>query len=91
MGFLFGRKGKHIPKNALWRITQDGRDKLQDFNGNPESQVLVALETKGSSTVEDISQSSGLSRGQVERVVLALARNSRIQLISPGQASEEID
>ncbi len=91
MSFLFGRKGKHVPKNAVWRITQEGREKLSDFNGNPESQVLVALESHGSSSVEEISQESGISRGQVERITLKLAKSGRIQLVNAGADSEDID
>ena len=80
MGFLFNRKAKHIPRNAVWHITQEGREALQNFNGNPESQVLMILESSGSRSIDEIAQESGLSRGQVERSALALARKERIQL-----------
>ena len=87
MGFFFGRKTKHIPKNATWRLTQEGRDKLQEFSGDEKSQILVALETGGSLDAEEISRSSGLSRGQVERFALILARKGQIQLVSSATMS----
>lgn len=78
----FRSKGKTIPQNATFRLTQEGREKLQDFAGDPKSRVLVALETRGSSDIDEISASSGLSRGQVERLVPSLVRGGYIQYIS---------
>jgi len=84
MGF-FGRfKGKSdaIPANATFRLTQSGQEKLQEFSGDPKSRVLVALETRGTSDIDEIAQASGLSRGQVERMVPILVRGRYIQYIS---------
>lgn len=89
MPFFFGRKGKGIPKNATFRLTQEGREKLQEFSGDPKSQILVALETRGSCDVEELSQASGLSRGQVERYIPSLANGGYIQYISPSMMSTE--
>ena len=87
MGFFFGRnKGKGIPANATFRLTQEGREKLQEFNGDPKSQILVALETKGTSDMEELSSASGLSKGQVERLIPKLIRGGYIQYISAGMA-----
>ena len=82
MSFLFGRKGKRIPPNATFRLTQEGREKLQDFGGDPKSRVLTALETRGTSDIDEISQSSGLSKGQVERLVPGMIRGGYIQYVS---------
>lgn len=88
---LTGRnRSKIIPPNASFRLTQEGREKLQEFGGDPKSRVLVALETEGTSNIEEISQTSGLSKGQVERIVPALIRGGYIQYISVGMREEDI-
>ncbi len=90
MGFFFGRgKNRGIPPNATFRLTQEGRSKLQEFSGDPKSQVLVALETRGTSDIEEISVASGLSRGQVERMIPTLVKGGYIQYISASTAGEE--
>jgi len=78
----FKRKGKNIPANATFRLTQEGREKLQEFGGDPKSRILVALETRGTSDVDEIAQASGLGRGQVERMIPVLVRGGYIQYIS---------
>jgi len=87
MSFLFDRKkGKNIPPNATFRLTQSGKEKLQDFGGDPKSRILMALETRGTSDgtsdISEISQASGLSKGQVERLVPAMIRGSYVQYVS---------
>tara|TARA_Y100000310_G_scaffold166912_2_gene166632 strand:+ start:9523 stop:9789 length:267 start_codon:yes stop_codon:yes gene_type:complete len=79
---IFGKKTRGIPQNATFRLTQEGREKLQEFSGDPKSQILVALETRGSSDIDEISNASGLSRGQVERFIPALTKGGYIQYIS---------
>lgn len=69
-----------IPKNASFRITQEGKEKLQDYRGDAKSRILVALDTDGTSSVSEIAASSGLSKGAVERIIPSLMRNNFIQL-----------
>jgi DNA-binding MarR family transcriptional regulator len=84
MGFLFKRhKGGKIPSSATFRITQEGSQKLQEFTGDSKSQVLMCLETKGTSNVDDIAAASGLGKGQVERLVPVLAKGGYIQYVGP--------
>ncbi len=82
-------KGKIIPTNASFRLTQEGREKLQEFAGDPKSRVLVALETRGTSDIDEISQASGLSRGQVERLIPTLVRGGYVQYISSAMGGED--
>jgi hypothetical protein len=92
MGFFFGKggkKGKGIPANATFRLTQEGREKLQEFSGDPKSQVLVALETRGTSDIDEISQASGLNRGQVERLVPSMIRGGYIQYVGAQSGDDE--
>jgi len=91
VSFFFGRGAgsKHIPPNATFKLTQEGREKLQEFGGDPKSRLLMALETRGTSAVEEISQASGLSRGQVERLVPTLIRGGYVQYLSSVAGGEE--
>jgi len=89
MSFLFGRnKGKGIPQNATFRLTQSGQEKLQEFSGDAKSQILVALETGGTSDIPEIAQRSGLNRGQVERYIPALVRGRYIQYVGAGMTED---
>ena len=82
MGFFNRGKGKGIPPNATFRLTQEGREKLQEFGGDPKSRVLAALETRGTSDVDEISQESGLSKGKVEDLLPRMRRAGYIQYVS---------
>lgn len=90
MSFLFKKKSRRIPPNATFRITQEGSQKLQEFTGDAKSQVLMALETGGTSDVDEICQKSGLGKGQVERIVPVLARGGYIQYVGP-HSGEDVD
>ncbi len=82
MSFFFDRKTKNIPAHATFSLTQSGREKLQEFGGDPKSRILVALETRGTSDVDEITQASGLNRGQVERFLPALVRGRYILYVT---------
>ena len=87
MGFFNRGKGKGIPPNATFRLTQEGRNKLQEFGGDPKSRILTALETQGTSDIDEISQTSGVSKGKVERLVPAMIKGGYIQYV--GAVSSE--
>jgi len=89
MKFFFGRGRRKIPPNASFRLTQEGREKLQEFSGDPKFKILVTLETEGSSDVDELSQASGLSRGQIERLIPGLIRGGYIQYMSSSMGVEE--
>ena len=74
--------GRGIPANATFRLTKQGEEKLQEFHGDAKSKILVTLETRGTSDVSEISSASGLSRGQVERLIPALVRGNYVQYVS---------
>ena len=82
MNFFNRGKGKGIPPNATFRLTQEGREKLQEFGGDPKSRVLAALETQGTSDIAEISQTSGVSKGKVEKLVPAMIKGGYIQYVS---------
>ena len=85
MSYLFDRmrkRSKAIPSTATFRLTEQGRDKLQEFSGDVKSRILIALETRGTSDVDEISQASGLSKSQVERMIPTMVRGGYIQYVS---------
>jgi len=86
MGVLdrFGLGRSVLPKNATYRLTQEGREKLQSYTGTPQARILVALETCGTSDRDEIANSAGMSRGSVERNVLALLQKGYVQRVGGG-------
>lgn len=89
-----GKKGPLIPKNATFRLTQEGREKLQTYAGTPQARILVALETSGSSAdLDEIAGASGLSKGQAEKNLLALLQKGYVQRVGAGyrMADEEAE
>jgi len=93
MGFFFGKgkSGRGIPQNATFRLTESGREKLLEFSGDPKSQVLVVLETRGTCDLDEISQSAGMGRGQVERIIPVLIRGGYIQYVGAAGATGSED
>jgi hypothetical protein len=77
----FGLSKSVLPKNATFRLTQEGREKLQSYTGTPQARILAALETCGTSDRDELASASGLSRGQVERNVLVLIQKGYIQRV----------
>ncbi len=82
MGFFNRGKGKGIPPNATFRLTQEGREKLQEFGGDPKSRILTAIETNGTSDIGEISRASGVSKGKVESLIPGMIRGGYIQYVS---------
>lgn len=85
---LFNR-GAGIPKSATFRVTQEGREKLQQFNGDPKSRILTHLETEGSSNIEEISRGVGISRGKVESMLPSMIKGGYVQFISSAMVSDD--
>ncbi len=88
MSFFFNRKNRGIPKNATFRLTEQGREKLQSFSGDPKSRILVTLETDGTSNIDEICQSSGLNRGEVEKHISSMVSGNYIQYVGVGLQQE---
>lgn len=87
MGFLT-RDNHHISSHDAFSITEQGKDKLQEFNGDPGFQVLAALESHGSAFVDEITRYTGLSGSQVEKWVKRLQHGGYIQNISSARYSD---
>jgi predicted ArsR family transcriptional regulator len=86
--FLNNRK-KVIPASARFRITEEGRERLQDFDGGSEARILIALETHGSSNVDTIANVGRVNRGTVERLIPKLVHQGCVQYVSSVPSSDE--
>ena len=80
----FGLGKSVLPKNATFRLTQEGREKLQSYTGTPQARILAALETQGTSDRDELANASGMSRGSVERNVMALLQKGYVQRVGGG-------
>jgi len=69
-------------------LTQEGREKLQEFSGDPKSRILMALETRGTSDLDEIAEASGLSKGQIERFIRPLVAGQYIQYVSSSMGAD---
>lgn len=78
----FRKKGRVVPPYATFAITQRGEEKIQDLTGDTRHRILVALQTNGSSTLEEISRSSGISRGRTEKMLPIMVQQRLIQYVS---------
>lgn len=81
---FLGRNEQTIPANAAFRLTQEGQERLMSFAGSPQDRVLCALETCGSSDRDEIARASGISKGQVERLLVILSQKGYIQRVGGG-------
>ena len=93
MGFfdrVFNKKGAHIPRDTAVMITEHGKDALGDFGGDTKGRILLALETRGSSDVQKISETSGLSIGQIERAIPSLIRSGYVRFVTSGGVGEDL-
>jgi len=76
-----------IPRYTTFRLTESGRDKLQDYSGDAQSLILIALEAShASANVEEIARTCRLSVGQVERMIPNMVRAGYVQPATAGEA-----
>jgi len=74
-------KGNVLPKNATYRLTQEGIEKLTSYTGTPQARILASLQTCGTSDRDEIASASGLSRGSVEKHVMVLLQKGYVQRV----------
>lgn len=78
MGFF--NRGSSVSKYDSFNLTEQGRAKLQEFTGDGTSQILVALETAGTSlNANEISRATGMTVGSLEHRLAQLKRAGYIQ------------
>ncbi len=73
--------GNILPKNATFRLTQEGREKLTSYTGTPQARILAALETCGTSDRDELANAAGMGRGSVEKHVLVLLQKGYVQRV----------
>ena len=84
-------KSNVLPKNSTFRLTQEGREKLQSYTGTPQARILAALETCGTSDRDELASATGLSRGAVERNVLILLQKRYVQRVGGGTSDGQME
>ena len=82
MSMFFNRERRPSLKNSAFTITQTGRSKLSEFTGDPQSRILMALESHEVSELQELSRYSNLSPGQVERLLPKMIRHGLVQVAS---------
>ena len=90
MGFLDRNNRRPSLKQSAFRLTEEGRQKLQmSFDGSETSRILIALECESSSMdLDDLSVATRIPRGRLEAVLPGMARRGYIQMSGPGQGGE---
>jgi hypothetical protein len=87
----FGGKPK-VNKHGSFSITRKGSAKLQNLSGDTRTRILMALETRGSSqSLDDIAEASGVSRGQVEKLMQTLVAGGYVRDIEDEASAEDDD
>ena len=81
---LINRDDQTISANETFRLTQEGQERLMSFAGSQQDRVLCALETCGTSDRDEIARTSGLSKGQVNRLLVVLCQKGYIQRVGQG-------
>lgn len=91
MSFLDRWKANHDIdlRRSAFILTEQGKEKLQDFSGDPKHQILMALETRGTCDVSEIAQATGLSRGHIERLLPLLLGRGYIMQSGSGYSGGE--
>ena len=82
MGFenIFSR-GTSIPNTLTFTLTSLGKAKAEDYNGDAETQVLVALEENGPSNLSDLCGYTGLGRNRVAGVLRKALKSGKVHSI----------
>ena len=79
------RRSQPFPKNASFRITSAGREKLMAYSGTPQARILANLESNGTSDCEELASYAGMSRGTVERVLKTLLQKGYVGRVGGGE------
>lgn len=79
MSVLDRFRHNRINKNTAFRITEQGREKLQSFDGRDLYMLLSALETGGSKNIDELAREANIPRGKVERLLPSLLRGGYVQ------------
>ncbi len=88
---IIGGRNK-VNKDGSFSITRRGSAKLQNLSGDARTRILMALETRGSSqSLDDIAEASGLSRGQVEKMIESLVAGGYVQDLAEGRRRGDDD
>jgi len=86
MGLLDRFERRPSVKSSLFRLTEQGKEKLQTFSGDTTSRILMALETDGSLKLSELSSKTGVSGSKLEHLLPLLTRQGLIAIAGEGEA-----
>ena len=64
------QKQMNVSAHTTFALTPLGRVKAEEFNNDPRTRVLIALEENGPSNISDISKETQISKRKLERVLV---------------------
>ena len=71
-----------IPNSITFTLTPIGKMRAEDYNGDAESRVLVAIEENGGScNIAEICAHTGIGRGKVERTLIHARKGGKVHAI----------
>jgi len=71
-----------IPNSVTFTLTPLGKMKAEDYNGDAETQVLVAIEENGPSNLSELCAHTGLGRNRVAGVVRKALKTGKIHKLA---------
>lgn len=94
MGFFdrifHGKGGAHLPEGTSIVITEQGKEKLQEYGGDDRGRILLILETRGSLDSGEISKACGIGRKRVEQLIPALLRGGYVRFVTSGSVGDDL-
>lgn len=85
---MFRPRVKKLSSSDTFRLSQEGIEKLKDGGNDPRARIMMALEARGTSNMDEISDASNIRRGLVERILPGLLSGGYVQRVG-GSAQVE--
>jgi len=79
MDSFSGRGRPEIDRQGSFRLSEQGREKLTNFDGSSGMQIMAALETGGSMDLDELRRTTKLGGAGLERVLVSLMRKGYVQ------------
>lgn len=77
----FFRRNVSIPNSRTFTLTPLGKKEAEDYKGDTETKVLVAIEELGACNIQEICGETGLSRGKVNGTLIRCLKTGKVHSI----------
>ena len=74
-------RGTSIPNSLTFTLTPLGKMKAEDYNGDNETKVLVAIEENGPSNLTELCAHTGLGRNRIAGVLRKALKSGKVHTI----------